>query len=71
MISEAQTREGWSVKVGWSFHDILQGFQAFWALRWMMAGMSLGEVASRSGFTCHLSLPMWRASLPSAPAYDS
>jgi hypothetical protein len=33
--------------------------QAFLALRWMMSGMILGEVALQSGFTWWLSLPTW------------
>jgi hypothetical protein len=46
MTSGAQTREGRFIEVGWGFHGILLGSRAFWALRWMMSGMCLGEVAS-------------------------
>jgi hypothetical protein len=39
--------------------DVLFGSWAFLALRWMMSGMILGEVASQSGFTWRPSLHMW------------
>jgi hypothetical protein len=75
MTSEAQTRDGRFVEVGWSFHGVLLGSRAFGALRWMTSETSLGEVALQSGFICQLSLSTWgqrgRASLPSAPAYGS
>jgi hypothetical protein len=59
MTSRAQTRGDRFVEVSRSFHDILLGSRAFWVLRWMTLGMSLAEVASRSGFTCQQSLPTW------------
>jgi hypothetical protein len=52
MTNGAQTREGQLIEVSWGFHGVLLGSRAFWALRWAMPGMSLGEVASRCGFTC-------------------
>jgi hypothetical protein len=51
MTSGAQTREGRFIEVGWSFHSILLGSRVFWALRWMMLGMILREVASQCGFS--------------------
>jgi hypothetical protein len=33
MTSEAQTGEGWFIKVGRGFHGILLGSRVFWALR--------------------------------------
>jgi hypothetical protein len=38
---------------------VLFSSRAFLVLRWTMPRMILGEVASRSGFTWWLSLPMW------------
>jgi hypothetical protein len=59
MTSGDRTREGQFIEVGWSFHSVLLGSRGFWGLRWMTPGMSLEEVASRSIFTCRLSLAMW------------
>jgi hypothetical protein len=46
MTSGAQTRGGRFIEVSWGFHSVLLGYQAFWELRWMTPGMSLGEVPS-------------------------
>jgi hypothetical protein len=51
MTNGAQTKEGRFVEVGWGFHGVLLGSLAFWLLKWTTLGTSLGEVASRSGFT--------------------
>jgi hypothetical protein len=59
MTSGGHTREDQFIEVGWGFHGVLLGSWAFWALRWMTPGASLGEVASRGAFTCRLSLPTW------------
>jgi hypothetical protein len=72
MTSGSQTRDGQFIVVGWGFHGIHVNSRVFFLpleCSFQLPGildaevtvpeMILREVASRSGFTWWLSLPMW------------